>query len=158
AQASCISGSDRAVVPTRRRRGGSCAPAREMSAPIVCGQGQWSDWGGTLWPMANPSGTVTFLFTDIEGSTRLWQADEAVMREATSRHDQLLGDVVANHGGVVFSTMGDGLGAAFQTASAAVGCAVEAQRQLDQERWGPAIPIKVRMGLHTGEAQLRDGD
>jgi predicted ATPase/class 3 adenylate cyclase len=106
----------------------------------------------------SPSGTVTFLFTDIEGSTRLWQEDEASMRQAVARHDQLLRDVVADHGGVVFSTMGDGLAAAFQSASAALSCAVEAQARLARESWGTARPLKVRMGLHTGEADLREGD
>jgi predicted ATPase len=101
---------------------------------------------------------VTFLFTDIEGSTRLWQEDEAAMRQAVARHDQLLRAVIADHGGVVFATMGDGLAAAFQTASAAVACAVEAQSILDQESWETARPLGVRMGLHTGEAELRDGD
>jgi predicted ATPase/class 3 adenylate cyclase len=108
--------------------------------------------------MTGPSGTVTFLFTDIEGSTRLWQEDEASMRKAVAGHDQLLRAVVADHGGVVFSTMGDGLAAAFQTASAAVSCAVEAQRLLGQEAWDTVRPIKVRMGLHTGEVELRDDD
>jgi predicted ATPase len=101
---------------------------------------------------------VTFLFTDIEGSTRLWQEDEASMREAVARHDQLLGEVIGHHGGVVFSTMGDGLAAGFQTASAAVRCAVEAQSRLDREPWGTVRPLRVRMGLHTGEAELRGGD
>jgi predicted ATPase/class 3 adenylate cyclase len=108
--------------------------------------------------MTGPSGTVTLLFTDIEGSTRLWQEDEASMRKAVAYHDQLLRVAVADHGGVVFSTMGDGLAAAFQTASAAVSCAVEAQRLLDQEAWDTVRPIKVRMGLHTGEVELRDHD
>ena len=108
--------------------------------------------------MAGPSGTVTFLFTDIERSTRLWQEGEVSMREAVARHDQLLGEVIGDHGGVVLSTMGDGLAAAFQTASAAVTCAVAAQRLLDQEPWETAGPLRVRMGLHTGEAELRDGD
>ena len=67
-----------------------------------------------------PSGTVTFLFTDIEGSTRLWQQDEAAMRSALSRHDQLLRKVIAEHDGMVFSAMGDGMAAAFGSASAAV--------------------------------------
>jgi predicted ATPase/class 3 adenylate cyclase len=105
-----------------------------------------------------PVGTVTFLFTDIEGSTRLWQEDEALMRRAVARHDQLLRAVVAGHGGVVFSTMGDGLAAAFQTASAAVSCAVEAQELLHRESWETLRPLRVRMGLHTGEAELREGD
>jgi predicted ATPase/class 3 adenylate cyclase len=105
-----------------------------------------------------PSGTVTFLFTDIEGSTRLWQEDEASMRKAVARHDQLLHGVIAGHDGAVFATMGDGLAAAFPTASAAVSCAVEAQRLLDHESWETVRPLRVRMGLHTGEAELRDGD
>jgi predicted ATPase/class 3 adenylate cyclase len=105
-----------------------------------------------------PVGTVTFLFTDIEGSTRLWQEDEAAMRTAVARHDLLLRDSVAGHGGVVFSTMGDGLAAAFQTASAAVSGAADAQKLICQESWQTVRPLKVRMGLHTGEAELREGD
>jgi predicted ATPase len=101
---------------------------------------------------------VTFLFTDIEGSTRLWQEDEHAMGKALARHDQLLGEVIADHDGVVFSTMGDGVAAAFQSASAAVSCAVKAQRRLDREPWGTLRPLRVRMGLHTGEGELRDGD
>jgi hypothetical protein len=101
---------------------------------------------------------VTFLFTDIEGSTRLLQKDEPSMRKALARHDLLLGEVIADHGGVVFATMGDGLAAAFQGASAAASCAVEAQRRLDREPWGTLRPLRVRMGLHTGEAERRDGD
>jgi class 3 adenylate cyclase len=108
--------------------------------------------------VAGPSGTETFLFTDIEGSTRLWQEDEASMRQAVGRHDQLLDGVISDHGGVVFSTMGDGLAAAFQTASTAVECAVEAQRLLSEESWGTTRPLRVRTGLHTGEAEFRGGD
>jgi class 3 adenylate cyclase len=89
----------------------------------------------TVALMTGPSGTVTFLFTDIDGSTQLWQADEGSMREALARHDKLLRSVIADHSGVVFSTMGDGLAAAFQAASAAVSCAVDAQRRLDEESW-----------------------
>jgi predicted ATPase/class 3 adenylate cyclase len=105
-----------------------------------------------------PFGTVTFLFTDIEGSTRLWQEGELSMRKAVARHDQVLGEVIADHGGVVFATMGDGLAAAFQSASAAVSCAVEAQRRLDREPWATVRPLTVRIGLNTGEAELRNGD
>jgi predicted ATPase/class 3 adenylate cyclase len=105
-----------------------------------------------------PSGTVTFLFTDIEGSTRLWQEDEASMHQAVARHDQLLGEVIGAHCGVVFSTMGDGLAAAFQTSSAAVECALEAQTLLNEEAWATTRPLRVRMGLHTGEAEFRSGD
>jgi predicted ATPase/class 3 adenylate cyclase len=108
--------------------------------------------------MAGPSGTVTFLFTDIEGSTRLWQQDEEAMRSAVSSHDELLRKVVAEHDGVVFSSMGDGIAAAFPSALVAVSAAVAAQRLLDAEAWPTATPLRVRMGLHTGEAELRDGD
>jgi predicted ATPase/class 3 adenylate cyclase len=101
---------------------------------------------------------VTFLFTDIEGSTRLWQADEAAMRSALSRHDELLRKVIAEHEGRVFSAMGDGMAAAFGSASAAVAAAVTAQRLLAAEGWATATPLRVRMGLHTGEAEWRDGD
>jgi predicted ATPase/class 3 adenylate cyclase len=108
--------------------------------------------------MSAPLGTVTFLFTDIEGSTRLWQADETAMRAALSRHDRLLRQTVAEHAGVVFSTMGDGIAAAFGSPSGAIGAALAAQRVLASESWPTATPIRVRMGIHTGEVELRDGD
>jgi predicted ATPase/class 3 adenylate cyclase len=108
--------------------------------------------------MAGSSGIVTFLFTDIEGSTRLWQQDETAMRLALSRHDELLRKVVADHDGRVFAAMGDGMAAAFGSAAAAVNAALAAQRSLAAELWPTAIPLRVRMGLHTGEAEGRDGD
>jgi predicted ATPase/class 3 adenylate cyclase len=108
--------------------------------------------------VSTPSGTVTFLFTDIEGSTRLWQADETAMRAALSRHDELLRKTVAEHEGMVFSSTGDGMAAVFQSASLAMGAALTSQRLLDAEGWPTAAPISVRMGLHTGEAEARDGD
>jgi predicted ATPase/class 3 adenylate cyclase len=104
------------------------------------------------------SGTVTFLFTDIEGSTRLWQTDELAMRAALARHDELVRKAIAEHDGVVFSSMGDGLGAPFSSALAAIAAAVEAQQLLSAEVWVTPSPIKVRMGVHTGEAEIRDGD
>jgi class 3 adenylate cyclase len=117
--------------------------------------------GGLAWDASGvsvPSGTVTFLFTDIEGSTRLWQADETAMRAALSRHDGILRKTVADHDGVVFSSMGDGIAAAFASASSALNAAVGAQRLMDAEVWPTTSPIRVRMGLHTGEAEARDGD
>ena len=113
---------------------------------------------GCCGVMAGLSGTVTFLFTDIEGSTRLWQADEAAMRSALSRHDELLRKVIAEYEGWVFSAMGDGMAAAFGSASAAVGAALAAQGLLAAERWPTGTPLRVRMGVHTGEAECRDGD
>jgi predicted ATPase len=98
------------------------------------------------------------LFTDIEGSTRLWQADETAMRSALSRHDQLLRKVMVEHEGRVFSAMGDGVAAAFGSASAAVQAAMAAQQSLLAEPWPTATPLRVRMGVHTGEAEWRDGD
>lgn len=101
---------------------------------------------------------MTFLFTDIEGSTRLWQADEVAMRAAVARHDELLQAVIAEFGGRVFSTMGDGVAAVFSSARDAILAAQEAQTRLDAEPWPTAAPIRVRMGVHSGEAQERNGD
>jgi predicted ATPase len=101
---------------------------------------------------------VTFLFTDIEGSTRLWQQDERAMRAAVARHDELLREIVTGHGGEVFSTMGDGLAVAFLSASSAIAAALAAQQALAEETWPTATPIRVRLGLHTGEAERREGD
>jgi predicted ATPase/class 3 adenylate cyclase len=105
-----------------------------------------------------PSGTVTFLFTDIEGSTRLWQVDETAMRSALERHDAILRAAIDGHGGYVFSTGGDGFGVAFARAGDAVAVAVEAQTTLAAQPWPEGAPIRVRMGMHTGEVAERDGD
>jgi predicted ATPase/class 3 adenylate cyclase len=105
-----------------------------------------------------PSGTVTFLFTDLERSTRLWEQHPEPMQEALARHDDVLRRAVEEHGGHVVKTTGDGLHAAFATAHDAVGAAVDAQRNLDGEAWPLPDPLRVRMGLHTGEAEIRDGD
>jgi class 3 adenylate cyclase len=108
--------------------------------------------------MGAPSGTVTFLFTDIEGSTRSWQLDEAAMGEAVRRHDELLQATVLECGGVVFSRMGDGLAAAFSSAQAAVRTARLAQERLTKEEWTTVEGLRVRIGLHSGEAEERDGE
>jgi predicted ATPase/class 3 adenylate cyclase len=100
---------------------------------------------------------VTFLFTDVEGSTRLWEEHGEEMNAALARHDELLRRAVGSHHGHVVKTTGDGGYAVFPTAHDGVGAALEAQRSLSQEDWGPA-PFRVRMGIHTGEAELRDGD
>jgi predicted ATPase/class 3 adenylate cyclase len=105
-----------------------------------------------------PTGTVTFLFTDLEGSTRRWEDDPAAMRTALARHDEILRDAVVAHDGVIVKTTGDGVHAAFTSAHAAVGAAADAQRALHEERWTSPTPLRVRMGLHTGEAELRAGD
>ena len=105
-----------------------------------------------------PSGTVTFLFTDLEGSTRLWREHPAAMRPALARHDELVGDVVAAHGGFVVKTTGDGVHAVFSTASDAVGAAVAVQLGFAVEEWPLPESLRVRMGIHSGPAELRDGD
>jgi class 3 adenylate cyclase len=105
-----------------------------------------------------PSGTVTFLFTDIEGSTRLWQTHPEAMSEALERHDVVLRAAIAAADGYVFSTAGDAFAAAFDRAGAAVEAAIEAQRMLQSEQWPVGVSLKARMGIHTGEAVERDGD
>ncbi len=105
-----------------------------------------------------PSGTVTFLFTDVAGSTRLWEEHPDAMRDALARHDVLLREAIEAHGGYVVKTTGDGFHAAFATADAGVVAAVAAQRALESEDWPLPEPLRVRMGLHTGAASLRDGD
>jgi predicted ATPase/class 3 adenylate cyclase len=108
--------------------------------------------------MGAPLGTVTFLFTDIEGSTRLWQVDEAAMREAVRSHDELLRGTIHEWGGRIFSAMGDGFAAAFTSARAALGAAQAAQARLAKQKWSTTEALRVRMGVHSGEADERDGD
>jgi predicted ATPase/class 3 adenylate cyclase len=105
-----------------------------------------------------PTGTVTFLFTDLEVSTRLWEQEPEAMRAALARHDLVLREAVAAHDGQVVKGTGDGVHAAFATADGAVGAAIDAQLALGDEEWAVSEPLRVRMGLHTGVAELRDGD
>ncbi len=101
---------------------------------------------------------MTFLFTDIEGSTQLWEDHPEAMRQALERHDATVSGAIDAHGGYVFSTGGDGFAAAFQRAGDAVAAAAEGQLGLAAETWPDGVTIRVRMGLHTGEALERDGD
>ncbi|MGZ7008307.1 MAG: ATP-binding protein, partial [Ilumatobacteraceae bacterium] len=103
-----------------------------------------------------PSGTVTFLLTDLEGSTRLWEQDPAAMKAAMARHDELLEKNVAAHRGYVFNRMGDGMGAAFSTARDALSAAAEFQQALADEPWGTDRPLRTRVGVHTDEATIID--
>src|ERR671913_842519 len=100
----------------------------------------------------SPRGTVTFLFTDIEGSTALWEREREAMAAAVERHIALLDAAIQAHGGVHFKTVGDAVQAAFPTAPAAVAAAVDGQRALLAEVWGELGPLRVRMALHAGEA------
>lgn len=108
-----------------------------------------------------PTGTVTFLFTDVEGSTKLWEHHPQAMQAAISLHDKLLRQTIESNGGYVFKTMGDGFCAAFPTAAQGVQAALAAQRALHAvpaEEWGEVGRLRLRMALHTGSAELRDGD
>jgi predicted ATPase/class 3 adenylate cyclase len=98
--------------------------------------------------------TVVFLFTDIEGSTRLWQEQPVAMKEALARHHELLREAISGQGGSVFLVVGDGFCAAFGTTQAAVAAAVAAQRALSVEPWGPTGPLRVRMAVHAGPAAV----
>jgi predicted ATPase/class 3 adenylate cyclase len=109
-------------------------------------------------PAPIPSGTVTLLFTDIQGSTRLWEAEPEPMTTALRRHDQILRAAIEDAGGYVFKTVGDAFCAAFWTPNAAIGAALTAQRALGSEAWPTSRPILVRMGLHTGACEERDRD
>ena len=102
---------------------------------------------------ALPGGTVTFLFTDIEDSTRLWEEDPSDMADALRVHDAILRGAIERHAGYVFGTGGDGFCAAFSTAADAAAAAVESQEELRDDS---TVDFAVRMGLHTGEAIERD--
>ncbi len=106
--------------------------------------------------MSNPpSGTVTFLFTDIEGSTKIAQKYPDQWEALRERHHAILHSAIESHDGIIFQDMGDGFCAAFHTAPQALQAALQAQRNLHREAWEPA-PIKVRMGIHSGAAQLSE--
>jgi predicted ATPase/class 3 adenylate cyclase len=100
-----------------------------------------------------PHGTVTFLFTDIEGSTALWERNRQAMAAAVERHFVLLDAAIQAHGGIRFKTIGDAVQAAFPAAPAAVAAACDAQRTLLAEEWGEVRTLPVRMALHAGEAE-----
>lgn len=104
------------------------------------------------------TGTLTFLVTDIEGSTRLWETQPEAMRTALARHDALLERAIGAADGRIFKKGGDSFHAVFRRASDALTAALTAQRALYDERWPAGAPIKVRMGLHSGVAEQRDGD
>src|SRR6516225_1524906 len=109
----------------------------------------WHSAGVSADQAVPPSGVVTFLFTDVEGSTRRWEADAQAMRAALVVHDKVLRTAIEAYDGFLFSHTGDGFVAAFASPTSAVNAAIDAQRELG---------LPVRMGLATGEAELRDGD
>src|SRR5262245_95782 len=104
---------------------------------------------------ARPTGTVTFLYTDIEGSTRLAQEHPEEWETMRARHHAILHETIESNHGYVFQVIGDGFCAAFHTPNNGLQAAIEAQRELQTENWGE-VPIQVRMGLHTGEAEAKE--
>ena len=105
-----------------------------------------------------PSGILTFLFTDIEGSTPLWEQDPMGMSEASELHNDALHSAIKKHNGQVFKTVGDEFEAVFEESLQAVKSAVAAQRALANVSWGRVGPLRVRMGIHTGSAVWEGGD
>lgn len=105
-----------------------------------------------------PSGTVTFLFTDVEGSTRRWEEHQAAMKDAMARHDVIVRTSIESEDGAVFTTVGDEFCSAFSSPNRALAAALHIQMVLNAEEWGDVAPFRVRMALHTGNADERDGD
>lgn len=109
-------------------------------------------------PPAAPSGELTFLFTDVEGSTRLWERHGEAMGEALRAHDAILHRAIGARRGHVFKTVGDAFCAAFPDAADAVAAALDGQIALAQADWPPPGRLHVRMALHSGQAEARGGD
>jgi predicted ATPase/class 3 adenylate cyclase len=105
-----------------------------------------------------PTGTLTHLFTDLEGSTQLWERYPEAMQPALARHYTILQEAVASHRGKIVKKTGDGLHAVFVSASDGILAAFCAQETITTEKWTETAPLRVRMAVHSGEAELRDGD
>jgi class 3 adenylate cyclase len=105
-----------------------------------------------------PTGTVTFLFTDVEGSTKLWENDPKAMQASLARHDDILRGAIESNLGYVFKTVGVAFCAAFPTAPIALEAALTAQRASFAAEWNESEPVRVRMALHIGAAEERGGD
>ncbi len=139
-------------------RGGTAAARKSAheTGAVVAGL---SDTRLTLSAAELPSGVMTFCMSDVEGSTRLWEHHPEAMAPALIRHDALIADVVRAHGGHLVKSMGEGdsTTSVFESAADAVRAAVAVHQGLASEPWPPETPIRVRIGLHTGSAEWRDG-
>jgi len=124
------------------------ADARKKEFPIP----------STTSGQVKPTGTVTFLFTDIEGSTQLWERQPEEMQHAHARHETIIREAMAAYGGYVYKMVGDGFQVAFSTAPDALEAALSAQRALIAEPWKTDSPLRVRMALHTGVTVEREDD
>ncbi|MDQ6931547.1 MAG: hypothetical protein M3160_00060 [Candidatus Eremiobacteraeota bacterium] len=105
-----------------------------------------------------PSGTVTFLFSDIEGSTQRWERNRAAMQDAVRTHDAIMRAEIAKHGGYVFKTVGDAFCAAFRAAPDALASSLGCQRAITSENFSAVEGLRIRIALHTGHTDERDGD
>ena len=133
-------------------------PPRDSASLLGPAPAASSDQPPPLIDARLPSGTLTFCFSDIEGSTMLWQQHPQAMPVALARHDAILRQAITAHRGVVFKTVGDGVYAVFMSAPDALESALAVQRALQTEQWGATGPLRVRLALHTGVAEARDGD
>src|SRR6266436_6641199 len=106
-----------------------------------------------------PEGTITFMLTDLQGSTQAWEKKPKAMRNAMARHDAILAGTISYHEGqrVEAGREGDSVLAVFRTAATAAACALDIQRNFATESWPEGLELRVRVALHTGEAQLREG-
>jgi len=112
-----------------------------------------------LEELSNPKiHLATFLFTDIEGSTKLWESIPEKMKAALARHHEILQEAISSNGGIAFQIVGDAFCAAFPTASSAISAALTAQQNLHLEKWDLPFSIRVRMGIHTGAAERASSD
>lgn len=129
------------------------------SEESIASRGDDSDGGNAAYVGRRlPSGTVTLMFTDIEGSTSTWEKHPKDMELALARHYQLLQNAVSAAGGTVFKTVGDGVCAVFERAPQGLDAAITAQRSLQTEKWPGELTLRVRIGIHTGDCQERGRD
>jgi len=142
---------DLAVLLSESFAGTAISAAAPLPSPAGAGEADEADL---------PAGTVTFLLTDIEGSTRLWEAVPEAMEVALERHNRLVTGAVEDHGGTVVTSRGEGdsFFAVFPSAAAAVEAAGVCQLRLGTEKWPTGAALPVRMGLHTGEARVHGSD
>jgi predicted ATPase/class 3 adenylate cyclase/DNA-binding CsgD family transcriptional regulator len=127
-------------------------------ARVLLGALERAGWWAHNGRMGFPSGTVTLLFTDVEDSMGLWDADREAMAEASARHNRLVREQIEVAGGQVFKTVGEAFRAVFADPPAALSSAVAVQRAVGSESWPSGAPIRVRVALHSGPCVERDGD
>jgi class 3 adenylate cyclase/energy-coupling factor transporter ATP-binding protein EcfA2 len=148
-------GSQAARLEAAINAGLAADPARRPATPGELVERLRSGWASTL-----PTGVVTFLMSDVEGSTALWESHPGEMAEALVRHDELIAGIVEERGGHFVKSMGEGDStmSVFDSAMQAARAAIDAARDLAGTTWPNGTPLRARFGLHTGEAQKRGGD